>query len=96
MAFYGNQFAYDNAEPEDAPEIPQFILDEAAVKFEEDWLCYTELPEKAMAVLTKFAQNEKPNDLELHAFKTELSHAYDIALEHFTDDYVAKWLKNQD
>lgn len=90
---YANQFAYDNAEPEGVPEIPDFVYDEARKKFSEDWLCYTELPEKAMSVLTKLAQKEKPNDLELFEFRKELGHAYDIAEEHFIDDYLTKWLK---
>jgi hypothetical protein len=91
---FSHQHAFDNANPYDnEPEIPESVYDEAAEKFAEDWLCYTDLPEKAHAVLTKFAQNEKPNDLELQVFKKELSHAYDIAEEHYTDDYVAKWLR---
>lgn len=86
MSFSDAQFAYDNmSEPERDDRFDEEVYEALRKDFDEEWLCYTELPAKAMAALTKFAHGEKPNDLEMHVFKTELSHAFDIALEHYTD-----------
>lgn len=88
---YGSQLAYDNAEPDYRDdELDGEVYEALKSDFDDEWLCHTEIPEKAMAVLTKFAHGFKPNDLELHTLKTELSHAYDIALEHYSDDNFEK------
>lgn len=87
MSFADAQFAYDNMEePWRDDSLDEEVYEALREEFNENWLCHTELPEKAMAVLTKFAVGEKPNDLEFHVFKTELQHAYEIALEHYSDD----------
>jgi hypothetical protein len=89
MRFYANQFAYDNAEPEDN-EIHESVHEEAKKQFNDEWLCYTDLGDKTMDVLTKFAQGEKVNDIELQAFKKELASSYLTALERFTKNNIER------
>lgn len=87
MSFADAQFAYDYAEePWRDDRLDEEVYDALREEFNEGWLAYTEIPDKAMEVLTMFATGLKPNDLEFQAFKNELSHAYEIALEHYSEN----------